>query len=78
VSNLQTDFLAESAAYMAARKIAESTFGRLAVNDSNFLERVRAGNVTLRTIEKAREFMRSNPAADPTMAADKPRRGRAA
>ncbi|MEE2745667.1 MAG: hypothetical protein VX617_02175 [Pseudomonadota bacterium] len=38
--------------------VAESTFGRLAVNDGKFVARLRAGKgVTIRTVEKVRNFI---------------------
>lgn len=56
----QAELLAEIEAFLCNRKIAETTFGRLAVNDGKFVGRLRAGaNMTLFTIQKARDFMRS-------------------
>jgi len=43
--------------------LAESTFGRQAVNDGKFVGRLRGGgNVTTRTIERVRRFMREHAA----------------
>jgi hypothetical protein len=51
-------FLGEIEAYCRARAIAESTFGRIAVNDGKFVGRLRAGRgVTMKTIERVRKFM---------------------
>jgi hypothetical protein len=55
----QTQLLAEIEAFLATREIAESTFGRLAVNDGKFVSRLRAqANMTLATIDRARKFIR--------------------
>jgi hypothetical protein len=44
--------------YCRARTIAESTFGRMAVNDGKFVGRLRSGKgVTTRTLQRVREFM---------------------
>lgn len=61
MNDYQLDFLTDAASFMAAHRIAETTFGRKAVNDSQFLERVRTGKVTLATIEKARTWMSEQP-----------------
>lgn len=56
----QSQLLSEIEAFLGTRKIAETTFGRMAVNDGKFVGRLRAGsNMTLSTIEKVREFLRS-------------------
>lgn len=53
--------LREIEAYAKRRGIAETTFGRLAVNDGKFVGRLReGGGVTVRLIEKARKYMRDN------------------
>ena len=55
----QTDLLAEIEAFLPKRKIKETTFGRMAVNDGKFVQRLRGGaNMTLATLEKARAFIR--------------------
>lgn len=55
----QTDLLAEIEAFLASRKMAETTFGRLAVNDGKFVGRLRRGaNMTLATINRAHAFVR--------------------
>lgn len=40
--------------------IAESTFGKRAVNDSTVIERLRNGQVTLRTVERMLAYVRDN------------------
>lgn len=58
----QTDLLQEIEAYLACRPIAESTFGRLAVNDGKFVGRLRAGaNMTIGTVSRVRLFIEQNP-----------------
>jgi hypothetical protein len=50
--------LAEIAAFIGERRITETTFGRLAVNDGKFVARLRStGNMTTGLIEKAHEFI---------------------
>lgn len=54
----QAQLLSEIETFLRGRKMAETTFGRLAVNDGKFVARLRAGaNMTLATIAKARQFM---------------------
>ena len=58
--------LAEIERYTAATGIAETPFGRLAVNDGKFVGRLRRGRRCWpETIEKARDFIASasEPAA---------------
>ena len=63
---LQADLLAEIESYIAKADIAESTFGRRAVNDGKFVGRLRDGaNMTLSTLDKARAYMDANPAPTP-------------
>lgn len=54
--------------FCRTQAIAESTFGRLAVNDGKFVGRLRSGKgVTTRTIKRVRDFMAADesvPAAD--------------
>ena len=58
---IQTALLAEIEAFLAERGMAESTFGRLAVNDGKLVRRLRAGsNMTLTTVEKVRGFIASS------------------
>ncbi len=61
--------IAEIEAYCRRGGLAESTFGRQAVNDGKFVSRVRGGGgVTTKTIARVRKFMRDRPvdAADAT------------
>lgn len=52
--------LCEIEEFLIMRKMAESTFGRLAVNDGKFMPRLRLGkNMTVSTIERVREFIRA-------------------
>jgi hypothetical protein len=54
----QADLLAEIEAFLRQRPMAESTFGRLAVNDGKFMGRLRAGdNMTLATIARVRRYI---------------------
>lgn len=56
----QAKLLAEIEAFLPKRGIKETTFGRLAVNDGKFVQRLREGqNMTLATIEKAHAFIRA-------------------
>lgn len=56
----QTQLLSEIEEFLRTRKMAETTFGRMAVNDGKFVARLRAGaNMTLATIERARNHIRS-------------------
>lgn len=56
----QIELLAEIEAFLPKRGIKETTFGRLAVNDGKFVQRLREGqNMTLATIEKAHAFIRT-------------------
>ena len=44
--------------------LAESTFGRLAVNDGKLISRLRhGGRITTDTLERIRGYIESNPAA---------------
>jgi hypothetical protein len=61
----QAELLAEIEAFLRHRKMAETTFGRLAVNDGKFMGRLRAGaNMTLATVERVRVFIRENSCAE--------------
>lgn len=61
----QTQLLAEIEAFLATREIAESTFGRLAVNDGKFVSRLRAqANMTLATIDRVRKFIREQSSVE--------------
>lgn len=60
----QEQLLAEIEAFLLPRRMAETTFGRMAVNDGKFVARLRAGgNMTLATVERVRQFIKSSPAS---------------
>jgi len=53
--------------FCRARTIAESTFGRMAVNDGKFVGRLRSGKgVTTRTLSRVRDFMAGEEAVPET------------
>lgn len=56
------DLLDQIAAYCEIAGIAETTFGNLAAKDSRFVAKVRAGRVTLRSMERVRQWMLDHPA----------------
>lgn len=59
------DFLAETG-------MARSTFGRLAMNDGKFMDRMAAGGgITLRNVDRVREFIAARRAAAPAPGAAK-------
>lgn len=61
----QTQLLQEIEDFLATHEIAETTFGRRAVNDGKFVSRLRArANMTLATIDRARDFIREQRGAD--------------
>lgn len=50
--------LADIIAFAAERKITETTFGRLAVNDGKFVARLRSGdNMTTGLMSRAHDFI---------------------
>jgi hypothetical protein len=54
--------LQEISAYCRQTGMAETTFGRRAVNDGKFASRLRCGSrVTLGTLERVRSFIQANP-----------------
>lgn len=56
----QAILLAEIEEYLRTHKVAETTFGKLAVNDGKFVSRLRTGaNMTLATVDRVRGFLRS-------------------
>lgn len=58
--------LNEIEAFVARTKMAESTFGRLAVNDGKLVARLRAGgSITLNTAADIRRFIAKEPASEP-------------
>jgi topoisomerase IA-like protein len=74
---VQSDLLIEIEAFLAARRsMAETTFGKLAVNDGKFVRRLRDGcNMTLATIDRVRKFIadQQRAAAPPSPANDTPK-----
>jgi len=57
----QTQLLREIEAYCRKAGLAETTFGRRAVNDGKFVSRLREGKgVTIRTLNKVKEFIDLN------------------
>ncbi len=62
---LLSDLLLDIEAFVGNQGMAETTFGRLAVNDGKFISRLRGGKgVTVRTVEKVRAYIRNNQGAD--------------
>lgn len=60
----QAQLLSEIETFLSTRKIAESTFGRMAVNDGKFVGRLRAGaNMTLATVSRVRCFIEERESA---------------
>jgi hypothetical protein len=56
--------LEEIDAFVAERGIAETTFGRRAVNDGKFVARLRSGgNTTFSTAQRVRDYIRTERAA---------------
>jgi len=54
----QAQLLSEIEAFLSTRKMAETTFGRMAVNDGKFVSRLRSGaNMTLATIDRVRTYI---------------------
>lgn len=54
----QEQLLSRIEVFLSTRKMAETTFGRLAVNDGKFVGRLRAGaNMTLATMAKADAYL---------------------
>ena len=57
------EFLGEIGAYCREAGLAESTFGRLAVNDGKFMSRIRnGGRITMQTLDRVRDFIAEHPA----------------
>ena len=64
--SIQADLLGEIEAFVRAGGLADTTFGRRAVNDGNFVARLRAGRgITARTVERVRAYLADNGAPDP-------------
>jgi len=66
--------LREIETYCAAANMAETTFGQKAVHEWSFVQRLREGRVTVRTMTRAREFIRENSASDDARSKRKRRR----
>jgi hypothetical protein len=65
--------LREISGYCRQFGIAESTFGRLAVNDGKLVNRLRfGGRVTIETVERVMAFMKDNGEAARSAAAQRP------
>ena len=57
------ELLNEITNYCRSAGLAESTFGKLAVNDGKFVNRLRdGGRITSNTLERIRGFISANPA----------------
>lgn len=58
-----SDLLKEVGAYCSRAGLAESTFGRLAVNDGKLIARLRdGGRITRRTLDRVRGYIEAHPA----------------
>ena len=59
--SIQSELLTEIESFLAARgDMAETTFGRLAVNDGKLVRRLQDGaNMTLATIDRVKAFIQS-------------------
>jgi hypothetical protein len=59
-----SELLREISDYCRSAGLAESTFGKLAVNDGKFVNRLRdGGRITTHTLDRIRGFMSANPAS---------------
>jgi len=68
-----TDLLSQIASYCRRHEMAESTFGRLAVNDGKLVSRLRDGkSVTLNTLDRLQAFMADGAPGAPSGATPKP------
>src|SRR5262245_7379437 len=64
---MNEQILQEISEFCRQRGLAESTFGRRAVNDGKLANRLRnGGRITTDTLERIRTFMASNAAGTPT------------
>lgn len=62
--DIQSELLTEVEAFLTLSNMAPTTFGRAAVNDGNFVPRLRQRrNMDLRTIDRVREFLRTQAMA---------------
>ena len=59
--SIRQTVLDEIAAWCRKAGIAESTLGSRAVNDPNFVSRLRHENVTIARIERVRQYMYDHP-----------------
>jgi hypothetical protein len=60
--DIKADLVTDIDAFLAQSGMAETTFGRLAVNDGKFLGRLRTGgNLTISTVDRVRAFLTSHP-----------------
>ena len=60
----QVQLLRKIEAYCREAGLAETTFGRRAVNDGKFVSRLREGKgVTIRTFNRVQDFIDQNPVA---------------
>ncbi len=56
----QSQLLTEIEGFLSTRKMAETTFGKVAVNDGKFVSRLKSGaNMTLATIDRVRGYIKS-------------------
>ena len=56
--SIQANLLREIENYMRERRMAESKFGLLALNDGRFVPRLRAGaNITVATVDRVQKFI---------------------
>ncbi len=63
------DVLSEIDTFLTQHRMADSTFGRLAVNDGKFLRRIRAGGrMWPETVARVRAFMQQHEAAEEAQA----------
>ena len=68
VAGTADQILEEIRAYCRATQTAESTFGRLAVNDGKLVSRLRDGaRITTGTLDKVRAYLAQSPAAPRVM-----------
>lgn len=54
------ELLADIRDFCRQAKIAETTFGRKSVNDGRVVDRIEAGRVTLRTVERVQQYIAEN------------------
>lgn len=65
-------FLAEIETFLKGNNIAPTTFGLRSVNDAKFVQKLRSGaDVTTRTMDRVREFMRGFKAEGRTPVRDR-------